>query len=101
MRVGLIKFLVVPQSMRAVVTTVLVLYFRRIGKQMAHSSLLATSTEAMTKGEDVAATPCFKKMLCLSHQLPWLAVKGETTQWISFLSPLTLLRISQTPFQWW
>ena len=57
MRVGLIKFPVTPQLMRVIVTTVLALYFRRMGKQIVCLSLLANSTEAMTKGEDVATTP--------------------------------------------
>ena len=45
---GSMKFLVAPQSIRAVVTTVLVLYCRQMGNRIAHSDWLATSTEAMT-----------------------------------------------------
>ena len=45
------KFPVVPQSMRAVVVTVLALYFNQMGNLKARSDLLATSTEAMLRGE--------------------------------------------------
>ena len=48
MREGLMKFPVAPQSIRAVVATVLVLYCTRMGNQIARSDWLATSTEAMT-----------------------------------------------------
>ena len=47
-REGSMKFPVAPQSIRAVVTTVLVLYCRRMGNRIARSDWLATSTEAMT-----------------------------------------------------
>ena len=47
------KFPVAPQSTRVVVATVLAPYCSRMGNQIAHSDLFATSTEAMTEEEDV------------------------------------------------
>ena len=47
------KFLVAPQSMRAVVVMVLALYCNRIGNRNARSDLLATITEVISReGED-------------------------------------------------
>ena len=61
-REGSIKFLVAPQSMRAVVVTVLALYRSLMGNRRAHSDLLATITEAISREEeDVTASSCFKK----------------------------------------
>ena len=56
MREGSMKFPVAPQSMRAVVATVLAPYCSRMGNCIAHSAWFATSTEAMTEEEDVVAT---------------------------------------------
>ena len=62
MREGSIKFPVAPQSMRAVVVTVLALYHNLIGNRKARSDLLATITEAISKEEeDVTTSSCFKK----------------------------------------
>ena len=62
MREGSIKFPVAPQSMRAVVVTVLALYRNLIGNCKAHLDLLATITEAMSREEeDITASSCFKK----------------------------------------
>ena len=47
MREGSMKFLVAPQSIRAVVMMVLILYCRQMGNQIARSDWLATSTEAI------------------------------------------------------
>ena len=66
---GLMKFPVAPQSMRAVVVTVLSLYHSRIGNHKAHLDLLATITEAMSKEEeDVTMSSCFKKTAPQFHQ---------------------------------
>ena len=89
------KFLVAPQSMRAVVAVVLAPYCRRMGKQIALSDLFTTSTDARTKEEDIAASSFSKKTLCLFCQLPQLTGGGVITQRGSFLSLLTLLCISQ------
>ena len=62
MREGLIKFLVAPQSMRAVVVMVLAWYRNLIGNCKALSDLLATITEAISREEeDVTMSSCFKK----------------------------------------
>ena len=62
MREGSIKFPVAPQSMRAVVVTVLALYHNLIGNCKALSDLLATITEAMSREEeDITTSSCFKK----------------------------------------
>ena len=47
-REGSMKFPVAPQSIKVVVATVLILYCRRMGNQIARSDWLATSTEVMT-----------------------------------------------------
>ena len=80
-REGLIKFLVAPQSMRAVVVTVLALYRSLIGNRKAHLDLLATITEAVSREEeDVTSSSCVKKTA------PWFrwylpqSVRGVTTQ---------------------
>ena len=51
-REGSIKFPVAPQSMRAVVVTVLALYRSLMGNRKAHSDLLATITEAISREEE-------------------------------------------------
>ena len=56
------KFLVAPQSMRAVVVMVLALYHSLIENRKACSDLLATITEAISREEeDVTTSSCFKK----------------------------------------
>ena len=62
MREGSIKFLVAPQSMRAVVVMVLALYHNLIGNRKAHLDLLATISEAILREEeDVTTSSCSKK----------------------------------------
>ena len=94
-REGLIKFLVAPQSMRAVVVTVLALYHSLIGNRKAHSDFWATITEAMSREEeDITTSSCFKKTVPrLRRHLPQSA-RGVTTQRVSSLSPLSLSHIS-------
>ena len=94
-REGLIKFLVAPQSMRAVVVTVLALYRSLMGNRKAHSDLLATITEAMSREEeDVTMSSCFKKTAPQFRQhLPRFA-RGVITQRVSFPSLPSLLHIS-------
>ena len=96
-REGSIKFPVVPQSMRAVVVTVLALYRSLMGNRKAHSDLLATITEAMSREEeDVTSSSCFKKTAPrFRRHLPRFA-RGVITQWVSFLSPPSLLHISSS-----
>ena len=86
-REGSIKFPVAPQSMRAVVVTVLALYRSLMGNRKAHSDLLATITEAMSREEeDVTTSSCFKKTApWFRWHLPRFA-KVVITQWVSFLS---------------
>ena len=55
-REGSIKFPVAPQSMRAVVVTVLALYRSLMGNRKARSDLLATITEAMSREEEDVTT---------------------------------------------
>ena len=86
MREGLIKFPVALQSTRAVVTTVLTLYCREIGNQIARSDLFATSTEAIMEEEDIVTASCSKKMVCLSHWRLQRVGGGITTQQVSFPS---------------
>ena len=94
-REGLIKFPVAPQSMRAVVVMVLALYRNLIGNCKAHSDLLATITEAISREEeDVMMSSCFKKTAPrFRRHLPQSA-RGITTQWVSFLSLPGLSHIS-------
>ena len=94
-REGLIKFPVAPQSMRAVVVTVLALYRSLMGNRRAHSDLLATITEAMSREEeDVTMSSCFKKTAPrFRRHLPRFA-RGIITQRVSFLSPPSLSHIS-------
>ena len=96
-REGSIKFPVAPQSMRAVVVTVLALYCSLMGNRRAHSDLLATITEAISREEeDVTASSCFKKTaLRLRRRLSRLS-RGVITQRVSFLSLLSLLHISSS-----
>ena len=94
-REGSIKFLVAPQSMRAVVVTVLALYCSLMGNRKAHLDLLAIITEAILREEeDVTTSSCFKNTaLRFRRHLPQFA-RGIITQWVSFLSPPSLLCIS-------
>ena len=93
-REGSIKFLVAPQSMRAVVVTVLALYCSLMGNHKAHSDLLATITEAMSREEeDITPSSCFKKTAPrFRRHLPRFA-RGVITQWVSFPSLPSLLHI--------
>ena len=93
-REGSIKFPVAPQSMRAVVVTVLVLYRSLMGNHKARSDLLATITEAISREEeDVTTSSCFKKTApWFCRHLPRFA-KGVITQQVSFLSLPSLLHI--------
>ena len=102
-REGSMKFPVAPQSMRAMVATVLTPYCSRMGNQIAHSDLFATSTEAMTEEEDVVATPCSKKTLRLFCWLPQQVGEVVTTCRVSSLFPPILSHISQglTCWAWW
>ena len=95
MREGSIKFLVAPQSMRAVVVMVLALYHSLMGNRKARSDLLATITEAMSREEeDVTTSSCSKKTAPrFCRHLPRFA-NGVITQRVSFLSPPSLLHIS-------
>ena len=66
--------------------TVLVLYCRRMGNQIAHSDWLATSTEAMTyEEEDVTTSSCFKKTLLLVRQQPLRVEEDIVVHWVPFL----------------
>ena len=97
MREGSIKFPVALQSMRAVVVTVLVLYRSLIGNRKAHSDLLATITEAMSREEeDVTTSSCFKKTAPRFCQHLLRSARGITTQRVFFLSPPSLLHISSS-----
>ena len=94
-REGSMKFPVAPQSMRAVVVTVLALYRSLMGNRKARSDLLATITEAMSREEeDITTSSCFKKTA------PWFRrhllrfAGGVTTQRVSFLSLLSLSHTS-------
>ena len=61
-REELMKFPVAPQSMRAVVVTVLALYRNLIGNHKALLDLLAAITEAISREEeDITTSSCFKK----------------------------------------
>ena len=96
-REGSIKFPVAPQSMRAVVVTVLALYRSLMGNRRARSDLLATITEAISREEeDVTTSSCFKKTVPrFRRRLPRFA--GDViTQRVSFLSLLSLLHISSS-----
>ena len=63
------KFLVAPQSMRAVVVMVLALYHNLTGNRKARLDLLATITEAISREEeDVTTSSCFKKTALQFHQ---------------------------------
>ena len=93
------KLLVAPQLMRAVVTTVLAPYFKRMGNWIARSDWFATNTDASVMEEDVAATSFSKKMLCLFRWLQWLIGEGIATQRISFPSLLILSHIFLNPFR--
>ena len=94
-REGSIKFPVAPQSMRAVVVTVLALYRSLMGNRKARSDLLATITEAMLREEeDVTTSSSFKKTAPRFRRfLPQFA-RGTITQRVSFLSLPSLSRIS-------
>ena len=97
-REGSIKFTVAPQSMRVVVVTVLALYRSLMGNHKARSDLLATITEAMSREEeDVTTSSCFKKtaLRFCRHLLRF--ARGVITQQVSFLSLLSLSRISLSP----
>ena len=91
----MIKFPVAPQSMRAVVVTVLALYRNLIGNHKARSDLLAIITEVILREEeDVTTSSCFKKTASrFRWHLPQSA-RGVTTQRVSFLSPPSLSHIS-------
>ena len=79
-REGLIKFPVAPQSMRAVVVMVLALYRNLIGNHRAHSDLLATITEAMSREEeDVTTSSCFKKTVPRFHRHLLQSARGGVT----------------------
>ena len=89
------KFPAAPQSMRAVVVTVLVLYHSWMGNLKACSDLLATITEAMSREEDdVTMSSCFNKTVPRLHWHLLQFVRDAITQWVSFLSPLNPLHIS-------
>ena len=94
-REGLIKFLVAPQSMRAVVVMVLALYRSLMGNRKARSDLLATITEAMSREEeDVTTSSCFKKTAPRFRRHLLQFARGVITQRVSFLSPPSLSHIS-------
>ena len=99
------KFPVAPQSMRAVVVTVLALYCNLIGNRRAHSDLLATITEEMSrKEEDVTTSSCFKKTAPRFHQRLSRFARDVITQQVSFLSLPSLSHISLSlppPMSWW
>ena len=98
MREGLIKFPVAPQSMRAVVVTVLALYCNLIGNHRARSDLLATITEAISREEeDVTMSSCFKKTVPRFHWHLLRSARGRVTQRVSFLSPPSFSHISLSP----
>ena len=88
------KFPVAPQSMRAVVVTVLALYRSLTGNRKARSDLFATITEAMSREEeDITTSSCFKKTVPrFCRHLPRSA-EGVITQRVSFLSPPSLSHI--------
>ena len=95
MREGSIKFPVAPQSMRAVVVTVLALYHSLMGNRKARSDLLATITEAMSREEeDVTTSSCFKKTAPRFRQHLSRFGGGIVTQRVSFPSLPSLSRIS-------
>ena len=95
MREGSIKFPVAPQSMRAVVVTVLALYRSLMGNHKARLDLFATITEAMSREEeDVTTSSCFKKTAPQFHRHLLRFARGIITQRVSFLSPPSLLHIS-------
>ena len=94
-REGSMKFPVAPQSMRAVVVTVLALYCSLMGNHKARSDLLATITEAISREEeDITTSSCFKKTAPQFCQHLPRSARGVTTQRVSFLSPLDLSHIS-------
>ena len=94
-REGSIKFPAAPQSMRAVVVTVLAQYHNLIGNRKALSDLLAMITEAILREkEDVTMSSCFKKTVPWSRQHLPRFVRGVITQQVSFLSPPSLSHIS-------
>ena len=102
-REGSMKFLVAPQSMRAVVVTVLTLYCSLIGNHRARSDLLATITEAILREEeDVMTSSCFKKTVPRFHQHLLRSARGRVTQRVSFLSPPSFSHIllSPPPLMW-
>ena len=81
------KFPVAPQSMRAVVVTVLALYRSLIGNRKARSDLLATITEAISREEeDVTTSSCFKKTALHFRRHLLRFARGVATQRVSFLS---------------
>ena len=95
MREGLIKFPVAPQSMRAVVVTVLVLYHSLMGNCKACLDLLATITEAILREEeDITTSSCFKKTAPQFRRHLPRSARGITTQRVFFLSPPSLSHIS-------
>ena len=95
MREGSIKFPVAPQSMRAVVVTVLALYHSLMGNCKARSDLLATITEAMSREEeDITTSSCFKKTAPRFRWHLLQSARGVITQRVSFLSPPSLSHIS-------
>ena len=94
-REGSIKFPVAPQSIRAVVVTVLALYRSLMGNRKAHLDSFAIITEAMSREEeDVTTSSCFKKTAPRSRRLLPQFAKVIVTQQISFLSPPSLSHIS-------
>ena len=94
-REGSMKFPVAPQSMRAVVVTVLALYRNLTGNRKACSDLLATITEAISREEeDVTASSCFKKTAPRFRRHLLRSARGVTTQQVSFLPPPSLSHIS-------
>ena len=96
-REGSMKFPVAPQSMRAVVVTVLALYRSLMGNRKARSDLLATITEAISREEeDVTASSCFKKTAPRFRRFLPRFVRGVITQQVSFLSPPRFLHISSS-----
>ena len=89
------KFPVAPQSMRAVVVTVLALYRSLMGNHKARSDLFATITEAMLRQEeDVTSSSCFKKTAPQPRRHLPRSAEGVVTQRVSSLSLLGLLCIS-------
>ena len=95
MREGSIKFPVAPQSMRAVVVTVLALYHSLMGNRKGHSDLFATITEAISREEeDVTTSSCFKKTAPQFRRPLLQFSRGIITQQVSFLSLLSLSHIS-------